>query len=137
MVKAMGLAMALWAALGLAGAPALLAADLSPTAAAQEDAELAALPARPAPLQREPNVAWEDFTASTLVSMPFTAFWALLGALLVGGVAQQRFPPEFDQNLLAGAAAAAGAASLTVGLVSVKWGGSKDPGSAAAGPAKP
>lgn len=128
MVKALGLALSLTAASALAAAPAVQPLALSPTAAAS--AELPALPPRPAPLKREPNVGWESFAASTLVSMPFTAFWALLGALLVGGVAQQRFPPEFDQALLTGAAAAAGAASVSIGLISVQWGGGSSPAAA-------
>jgi hypothetical protein len=60
-----------------------------------------------------------------LISLPFTAIWGLLGALAVGGIAQHRFPPEFDTPLLAGAGAAALGASVITGLVSVKWGGSR------------
>jgi len=137
MVRAWGLALGLLAAGQLCAAEPLA---LSATAAAPLSATaegLPALPARPAPLQREPNVRWETFAATTIVSLPFTAFWALIGALIVGGVAQKRFPPEFDQPLLTGAAVAAGAASLSVGLISVNWGGSKAATTAVSATARP
>lgn len=125
---------ALWLALcpGLALAGLSISAQaLSPSAAAQAlspdagSADLAPLPLRPAPLVREPNVAWEDFSAVTLVSLPFTAFWSILGTLAVGGISQGKFPPEIDSTLIATAASIAGGASLTIGLVSIQWGGPK------------
>lgn len=119
MVKGLGLALGLCAAMNLAAGEPLA---LSPAAASAD--LLPALPSRPAPLKREPNVRWETFSATTLVSLPFTAFWALLGALIVGGVVQKRFPPEIDQPLLTSAAVVAGTASLGIGLISVNWGGS-------------
>jgi hypothetical protein len=94
---------------------------VSSTAAAAGGA-LAPLPGSPAVPQPLPSAGWEDFTAVTLVSMPFTAFWAVLGALIVGGVSQGHFPPEVDTPMLAGAAAVAGGASLGIGLVSLHWG---------------
>lgn len=115
------------AALWLGLAPALTAAAAvseSPEGAPAAEPGLSPLPERPAPLQREPNVAWEDVSAVTLVSLPFTAFWALIGALAVGGFTQGKFPPELDTPLLTGAAAAAAGASLSIGLISVNWGGS-------------
>lgn len=130
--------------LALALAPGLALADLSasaqalspsaqaltPTATAQAlspsvSADLAPLPPRPTPLVLEPNVAWEDFSAVTLVSLPFTAFWSILGTLIVGGLSQGKFPPEIDNTLIASAASVAAGASLAIGLVSIHWGGSK------------
>lgn len=115
------------AALWLALAPAWIRAQgPEPAAAEAAPAEadlLGDLPARPRPPVPVPNVAWEHASAVTLVSLPFTAFWSLLGALAVGGIAQGRFPPEVDTPLLAGAAAVAGAGSLAIGLASVRWGG--------------
>jgi hypothetical protein len=119
----------LLAALWMALAPGLNAAEaLSPSAKALE--ALPPLPARPAIPDRKPNVAWEDMSAVTLVSLPFTAFWALLGALAIGGFQQGRFPPEMDTPLLTGAAAVAAGASLSIGLVSVSWGGPSKPAKA-------
>jgi hypothetical protein len=126
MVRAL---LCLFAAACLALAPGLSAAEaLSPSAKTLE--ALPQLPARPTIPDRKPNVAWEDMSAVTLVSLPFTAFWALLGALAVGGFQQGRFPPELDTPLLTGAAAVAAGASLSIGLVSVSWGGSSKPAKA-------
>lgn len=119
-----GLALLLSAQAGLSAAALTVTAEaltpsaktLSPTANV-----MGPLPARPLPIQRIANRPVDDFFAVTLISLPFTAFWALVGALAVGGIAQQRFPPEFDNNLLAGAGAFAGGASLLTGLVSVSW----------------
>lgn len=86
---------------------------------------LEALPGRPSPPPLEPNVPWQDISAVTLVSLPFTAFWSVLGALAVAGISQGHFPPEIGTPMLAGAAIVAGSASLGIGLISVQWGGSK------------
>lgn len=113
----------LFAAAWMALAPAMHAAEaVSPSAKTLE--ALPQLPARPPIPARTPNVAWEDMSAVTIVSLPFTAFWALLGALTIGGIQQGRFPPEMDSPLLTGAAVVAAGASLSIGLVSVSWGGS-------------
>lgn len=88
-------------------------------------AELAPLPASPPKPAHLPNVAWEDFTAVTLISLPFTALWSVLGALAVASISQQVFPPAMDTPELAGAAMVAVGASLSIGLVSVQWGGPK------------
>jgi hypothetical protein len=71
-----------------------------------------------------PNNPVEDFFAVTIIALPFLAFWSLIGALTVGGIAQQRFPPVIDTPLLAGAGTFAAVGSVTAGLVSVQWGGS-------------
>ena len=81
------------------------------------------LPGRPAPIPKIPNNGVEDFFAVTLISLPFTAFWALIGALIVGGISQNHFPPEFTTPLLASAGATAAGTSVAIGLVSVQWGG--------------
>lgn len=110
----------------LAFAPCLArAAAVSPTVQA-----LAELPPRPQAPVLQPNRAWEDAAAVTLVSLPFTAFWALLGALAVGGASQGRFPPELSTDMLAGAAMVAGGSSLAIGLFSISWGGPSHPASA-------
>jgi hypothetical protein len=100
------------------------AQPLSPAASA----ELQDLAARPPEIPRIPNRPVDDFFAVTLISMPFTAFWALIGALAAGGISQKRFPPEFDTPLLAGAGIAAASASVAIGLVSVSWKNVKMPG---------
>lgn len=106
-----------------------LAADLSVTAATSPTAQalspsaegLLDLPGRPAPIPKVPNRPVEDFFAVTLLSLPFTALWALVGALVVGGIAQNHFPPEFDTPLLTAAGMAAAGTSVAIGLVSVQW----------------
>ncbi len=115
----LGLAMALWAQPCLAS-PVGAEASVTTTPEA-----LAPLPGAPAPIPKVPNRPMEDFVAVTLISLPFTAFWGLIGALAIGGIAQNRFPPEFDTPLLTGAATFAAGSALTVGLVSVQWGGGK------------
>jgi hypothetical protein len=70
-------------------------------------------------------VAWEDFTAVTLISLPFTALWALVGAVTVAAISQHAFPPSMDTPQLAGAAMVAAGASVSIGLLSVQWGGPK------------
>lgn len=115
--------------------PALHAAEaaqaLSPSVQA---ADLAPLPPRPTLPPVAPSLAWEDAAAATLVSLPFTAFWSLLGALAAGGVSQGRFPPELNTEMLAGAALVAGGTSLGIGLINIRWGGSKKAAPEAAAP---
>jgi hypothetical protein len=86
---------------------------------------MAPLPGRPPAIVHTVNDPVEDFFAVTLISMPFTAFWALLGALAIGGTVQKRFPPEFDTPLLISAGSVAAGASVLTGLISVHWGGSR------------
>lgn len=80
------------------------------------------LPGRPAPIPKVPNNGVEDFFAVTLISLPFMAFWGLIGALIVGSAGQGHFPPDFDTPLLQGAGMVAAGASVATGLVSVQWG---------------
>lgn len=116
-------------------APAMQAAEaaqvLSPSA---QSTRLAPLPERPALPPVAPSLAWEDAAAATLVSLPFTAFWSLLGALAVGGISQGRFPPELNGDMLAGAAMVAGGTSLGIGLINIRWGGTKKPAAEKAAP---
>ena len=122
------------------------AAALSPTAAALSGTAqalsppadvLAALPPSPLPPAHPANAAWENFTAVTLLSAPLTAFWAVLGAVLVATVSQTRQHgrlvfPEMGTPELTGAALVAGSASVGIGLLSLQWGGSAKPLSPAA-----
>lgn len=99
------------------------AAVLSPTADA-----LAPLGPRPLPPPKVANSAWEGFVGVTLLSAPFTAFWSVLGALVVESLAQRQFPPDFGQDrakaTLSAAAGVAAGSSVMIGLVSLHWGGS-------------
>ena len=70
----------------------------------------------------EKNHPVEDFFTVTIVSLPFTALWVLIGASVVGGISQNRYPPEFNEDMLIGAGAVAVGASVGIGLVSVAWG---------------
>jgi hypothetical protein len=90
---------------------------------------LAAMAPRPAPPEHPANARWEDFTAVTLLSAPFTAFWSVLGAVVVATVSQSRsqgklVAPNMGTPELSGAAMVAATASLGIGIVSVQWGGS-------------
>ena len=143
--------------LALIAAPAF--ADLSPTAdavaplagpqagpgTAQAGLNPAAQPAlapAPVPLSTtaelgnfhpEPNHPVEDFFTVSIISLPFTAIWSFVGATAVAAVAQQKFPPEYTDQLFITAGAAAAGLSFGIGLVSVSWG----PGKAKAPPAQP
>jgi hypothetical protein len=64
----------------------------------------------------------EDFFTVTIVSLPFTALWVLIGASVVGGISQGKYPPEFNSDMLIGAGAVALGASVGIGIVSVAWG---------------
>jgi hypothetical protein len=109
------------------------AVPITPAAASvSTTADMAVLPGRPPLPVKTVNNPVEDFAAVTLFSLPFTAFWALVGALAIGGISQSRFPPDFDGPLLPSAAAAAAGASVCIGLFSVSWGA----GSAPAAPAR-
>jgi hypothetical protein len=94
---------------------------------------------RPTPPPHTANARWEDFTAVTLLSAPFTAFWSVLGAVLVATVSQSRGQgklvfPNMGTPELTSAAMVAATASVSIGLVSVQWGGSSRPVSATASP---
>ena len=90
---------------------------------------LADMAPRPKPPEHPANARWEDFTAVTLLSAPFTAIWAVIGAAVVAKISQSRennpnFFPTMGTPELAGAAMVAAAASVSIGLISVQWGGS-------------
>jgi hypothetical protein len=134
-------ALALLLSLALpAGAQSLspTAAALSPTAHGLSGTALPTSPAadvladmapRPVPPEHPASARWEDFTAVTLLSAPFTAFWAVIGAAVVAKISQSRennpnFFPSMGTPELTGAAMVAAAASVSIGLISVQWGGS-------------
>ncbi|MES2201516.1 MAG: hypothetical protein V4498_04625 [candidate division FCPU426 bacterium] len=94
-----------------------MAAPLSPTATA----EVVPL----SPYKPQPNRPVEDFFVVSIVSLPFTALWSLIGAAAVLSVSQGQFPPELTDASLIGAGATAVGLSLGVGLISVQWGGGK------------
>jgi hypothetical protein len=101
---------------------------------------LADMAPRPVPPEHPANARWEDFTAVTLLSAPFTAIWAVIGAAVVAKISQSRennpnFFPTMGTPELAGAAMVAAAASVSIGLVSVQWGGSARSVSGTAAPA--
>jgi hypothetical protein len=88
---------------------------------------LAAMAPRPSPPPHTANARWEDFTAVTLLSAPFTAIWSVLGAVLVATVSQSRGQgklvfPNMGTPELTGAALVAATASVSIGLISVQWG---------------
>jgi hypothetical protein len=151
--SALGLALAVQPCLGSA-AVSPLAAPLSPSAQARALSPAAAalplspsaggstrtaealsatakgllpLPERPDHIHLAVNNPVEDFFALTLLSLPFTAIWGLLGAVLVGSIAQAHFPPTVGTPLLAGAGVVAAGASVSIALVSIQWGGSSGP----------
>jgi hypothetical protein len=100
------------------GAPALSATAqaLCPSASALEGAR-----------RLEKNRPVEDFAVTTLVSLPFTAFWAFIGATAVLSVSQGKFLPDYSDEAVIGAGATALGASLAIGVVSVSWGKGKAP----------
>jgi|GEM_PF-3158771 hypothetical protein len=121
-----------------ASAPAPAAAPASPTAQGLSPTARSLSPAadvladmapRPKPPEHPASARWEDFTAVTLLSAPFTAIWAVLGAAVVAKISQSRennpnFFPTMGTPELSGAAMVAAAASVSIGLISVQWGGS-------------
>lgn len=115
-------------ALSPAASAILDAVSRSATALSPSADALAPLPARPLPPTKVTNSAWEGFAGVTLLSAPFTAFWSVLGALIVESLAQRQFPPDFGQDrakaTLAAAAGVAAGSSVIIGLVSLHWGGS-------------
>jgi hypothetical protein len=73
----------------------------------------------------EPNHPVEDFFVVSIISLPFTALWTLVGATVVASVSQKVFPPNFDEGTLISAGAIAAGASVSIGLVSATWGTGK------------
>jgi hypothetical protein len=113
MVKALLLAMAL-------SAQALHAAEagaLSPTAQAASSPQF------------EKNRPVEDFFTVSLISTPFTALWSFVGASVVAGISQGKFPPEYNDQMLIGAGGVALGAALSIGFVSAYWGKGVKPSS--------
>jgi hypothetical protein len=98
----------------------LAARSASPAASTQD---LPALPPRPSPAEHQRNAAWEDFTVVTLISAPFTALWCGLGAALVSAFSRGRLPLSTNSPLFGGAACTAAVASVSIGLISIDWGG--------------
>ena len=123
MVKAL---LAAYLCLSASVAPSALApAPVSPSASTDLSTtaklEAKALQA----FEPEPNHPIEDFFTVSLISLPFTALWSFIGATAVASVTQQKFPPEYTDNLFIGAASAAAGLSLGIGLVSISWGPGK------------
>jgi hypothetical protein len=112
------------AAVAVSGNASALTVTTVPQALSSNAKIMLALPERPAPIPYVANQPGEDLVAITLISLPFTALWSLLGAAIVGGISQHQFPPNFDTPMLEGAAAVALGSSLAISLVSVQWGGS-------------
>jgi hypothetical protein len=109
-----------------AGAPQALS-----QAAASRDLPL--LPERPAGPKYSNPTRWEYITVVTLLSAPFTALWYGLVFGIVEIIVQHgTVPPKFSTPMYEGLAAAAGATSLGIALVSVNWGGQGKPLSATA-----
>jgi hypothetical protein len=110
-----------------AGAPRALSQSASTS-------DLPLLPERPAHPQYSNPTRWEYITVVTLLSAPFTALWYGLVFGIVEIVVQHgAVPPKFSTPMYEGLAAAAGATSLGIALVSVSWGGQARPLSAGAG----
>lgn len=99
------------------------AGSASPTASR----DLPMLPPRPLPAEHQKNIGWEDFTVVTVISAPFTALWCGLGAAVVSAFSRGRLPLSTSSPLFGAAAGTAALASVTIGLVSVNWGGSSGP----------
>ena len=73
----------------------------------------------------EANRPLEDFFVVTIISLPFTALYGLMGATAYDSIQQSKFPPRFETQTLTRAGIAALAASVLIGTFSVSWGGSK------------
>jgi subtilisin family serine protease len=120
-----------------AGEPALTPGPspgaAAPTALSQAAAarDLPLLPERPAGPKANNPTRWEYITVVTLLSAPFTALWYGLVFGIVEICVQRQAPPKFSPAMYEGLAAAVGATSLGIALVSVSWGGQAKPLSAA------
>ncbi len=95
----------------------------SVTAQAQAISPTALVPLTP--FMPEADSGFEDFAVTSIISLPFTALWSLLGCMVVTSLWQQKFPPELGDPELIGAATTALGASISIGLISVNWGGTK------------
>ena len=115
------------AATGLSPSAKSLSSTASALSGTAKADPMAPLPGPPSPIVRVPNNPVEDFFAVTLISLPFSAFWALVGTLIIGGAAQGHYPPDFNTQLLTTAGSIAAGTSLAIGLVSVQWGPSPHP----------
>lgn len=113
------------------GPAAVAPRSLSRAAAARD---LPLLPERPASPKYSNPTRWEYVTVVTLLSAPFTALWYGLVFGIVEICVQGHAPPKFSTPMYEGLAAAAGATSLGIALVSVTWGGQGRPLSATASP---
>jgi hypothetical protein len=101
-------------------APVSSATATTPTAssAAPLEPRLAGLE----PYKPEANKPVEDFFVVSIVSLPFTALWSVVGAAAVASIAQKQFPPTFSNEAIISTAAIAVGSSLAIGLLSVSWG---------------
>jgi hypothetical protein len=131
MVRLVPALLLLLASASLYGADAKLAAGTGLTPTASAPATATAQVFSDAPISTSPafeqNHPVEDFFTVTIISMPFTAFWSAIGAAIVAGIAQKKFPPNFDTPTLIGAGCVAAGASVTIGIVSAYWGQGKTP----------
>jgi hypothetical protein len=123
--KPLALALSLLASAPLTAGELGLSATATAQSVSQSSGALPPLPAAPEKPAYQPNVPWEDFTAVTLISLPFTALWSVLGAVAAASISQKQFPPSMGTPQLAGAAMVAASASVSIGLVSIQWGGPK------------
>ena len=103
------------------------ASPLSPTATAVAETATAQAPSEPRFAGLEPylpqaNKPVEDFFVVSIISLPFTALWTVVGAAAVASISQKQFPPAFSNDAILSTAAIAIGASLTIGLLSVSWG---------------
>jgi hypothetical protein len=74
------------------------------------------------PYKPEANKPVEDFFVVSIVSLPFTALWSVVGAAAVASISQKQFPPVFSNEAILSTAAIAVGSSLAIGLLSVSWG---------------
>jgi hypothetical protein len=109
-------------ALPLSFTPAVMPKSETISAAAATTATSGVSPASPT---FEKNNPVEDFCVVSIVSLPFTALWSILGAGIVASISQQKFPPELSNDTLFSTGAIALGASVGIGLVSVSWGRGK------------
>jgi hypothetical protein len=83
----------------------------------------------------EPNDPTEDFFVVSIISLPFTALWTLVGATIVASISQRTFPPSFSEGTLISSGAIAFGSSIGIGLLSATWGKGKSAPESVAAPA--